>query len=167
MLVFVITKPFALLQEVEITKSGKQKGAKKAAKGAAAARAAAASKLRRSTSITTPGTSPGLAAPPALESFANNVESAGESSSPPSLTSAITGGKLASNSTSQTQVVYTVPSCPIGDLHASITILHSYLMRSADAARVHPYPSPVERRIQLVLQFEPPGQGQLVSETLS
>ena len=112
-LVFVITNPFAVLQEVEITKSGKQKGAKKAAKGAAAARAAAASKLRRSTSITTPGTSPGLAAPPALESFANNVESAGESSSPPSLTSAITGGKLASNSTSQTQVVYTVPLAPL------------------------------------------------------
>ena len=94
---------------MEITKSGKQKGAKKAAKGAAAARAAAASKLRRSTSVNTPGTSPGLAAPPALEPFVNNVESAGESSSPPSLT--ITGGKLASNSTSQTQVMQVVPSC--------------------------------------------------------
>ena len=101
----VVTGCGALLQEIEITKSGKLKGAKKAAKGAAAARAAAASKLRRSTSINTPGTSPGLAAPPALESFANNIESAGESSSPPSLTAAITEAKLASNSTSQTQVL--------------------------------------------------------------
>ncbi|KAK7095192.1 hypothetical protein V1264_006636 [Littorina saxatilis] len=97
-------------EEIEVTKSGKQKGAKKGAKGAAA-RAAAATKLRRSTSLTTPGTSPGVAAPPSLESFSNNMESGGESSSPPSLTAALTG-KLPSNSnsTSQTQTAYSPPS---------------------------------------------------------
>ncbi|XP_076436656.1 bromodomain-containing protein 2-like isoform X2 [Babylonia areolata] len=95
--------------ELEVTKSGKQKGIKKGAKGAAAARAATASKFRRSTSVGGAGPSAGLGAPPALESMANNVESAGDTS-PPSLTAHPTG-KSATNSTSQTsQTNYSPPS---------------------------------------------------------
>ncbi|KAL8602159.1 hypothetical protein ACOMHN_007428 [Nucella lapillus] len=89
-------------EEVEVTKSGKQKGAKKGAKGAAA-RAANASKFRR-TSLTPTGLG---GATPAMESVANDVESACETS--PTLTANATG-KNASNNTSQTQTNYSPPS---------------------------------------------------------
>lgn len=94
-------------QEVEITKgSSKKGGGKKGAKGAAAR--AVANKLRRAASLNTPGTSPGmLGAPSSLDTMSNNIESAGDSSSPPALTvhtPSAAGSKLAHSNTSQTQV---------------------------------------------------------------
>ncbi|XP_025112371.1 bromodomain-containing protein 2-like isoform X3 [Pomacea canaliculata] len=100
-------------EEVEITKgSSKKGGGKKGAKGAAAR--AVANKLRRAASLNTPGTSPGmLGAPSSLDTMSNNIESAGDSSSPPALTvhtPSAAGSKLAHSNTSQTQTTYSPPS---------------------------------------------------------